>query len=307
MLRRAFLLENGGKMEKYIAIDVGGTAIKYGLVNAQGEVLESGKCATEAHLGGPSILEKVIHICEKLFSSEVKGIGISTAGMVDIHKGEIFFAGPTIPNYAGTQYKKILEERFSVPCEVENDVNCAGLAEARSGAGRNAKSMVCLTIGTGIGGCIILGNQLLHGHTNSACEIGYMHLAGGQFQNLGATSILSQRAAQLKNEAEELWSGYRVFEEAKKGDQDCQKVIEEMIDVLGQGIANICYVLNPEAIILGGGIMEQGEHLRKRIEDAVKKYLLPALADHTKILVAEHKNHAGLLGAFYHWKHMQNK
>ncbi|MBZ4265788.1 ROK family protein, partial [Streptococcus pneumoniae] len=90
----------------------------------------------------------------------------------DPDKGEIFYAGPQIPNYAGTQFKKEIEGRFGIPCEIENDVNCAGLAEAVSGSGKGAGITLCLTIGTGIGGCLIIDGQIFHGFSNSACEVG---------------------------------------------------------------------------------------------------------------------------------------
>lgn len=294
-------------MKKFVGIDVGGTAIKYALLNEQGEILRSGKRDTEAHLGGAAIQQKVIEIVELYVEENIQGICISTAGMVDIEKGEIFFSGPTIPHYAGTKYKEVLEQKFSVPCEVENDVNSAGLAEAVSGAGKESDAVLCLTIGTGIGGCFVYRKEVFHGCSNSACEIGYLHMDKGNFQELGATSVLSKKVAEKKQESIQEWNGLRIFEEAKKGDIDCVNAIEDLVDVLGKGIANICYVLNPEVVVLGGGIMEQGEFLRQKIEKSLKKYLLESVAKHTKLCVAEHKNHAGILGAFYHFQRMQLK
>lgn len=294
-------------MKKFVGIDVGGTAIKYALLNEKGEILTSGKRDTEAHLGGAAIQQKVVEIVELYKEENVQGICISTAGMVDIEKGEIFFSGPTIPHYAGTKYKEVLEQKFSVPCEVENDVNSAGLAEAVSGAGKDSHSVLCLTIGTGIGGCFVYQKEVFHGYSNSACEIGYLHMEKGNFQELGATSVLSKKVAEKKQESIALWNGLRIFEEAKKGDVDCISAIEDLVDVLGKGIANLCYVLNPEVVVLGGGIMEQGEFLRQKIEKSLKQYLLESVAKHTKLCVAEHKNHAGILGAFYHFQRMQEK
>lgn len=124
-------------MGKYIAIDIGGTNIKYGLIDDTDTLLEAHEIPTEAHKGGPEILRKVKGIVASyLEQTSVAGICISSAGMVDPDKGEIFYAGPQIPNYAGTQFKKVVEETFAVPCEIENDVNCAGLAEVMSGSGK---------------------------------------------------------------------------------------------------------------------------------------------------------------------------
>ena len=126
-------------------------------------------------------------------------------------------------------------------------------------------------------------------------------MLGSDFQTLGAAGILTKKAAQWKNEEEEIWDGYHIFEEAGKGDELCIRAIDEMCDVLGMGIANICYVVNPEVVVLGGGIMAREEFLKNRIETAVKKYLIPSIASNTRIAFAKHRNDAGMLGAFYHF------
>ena len=209
--------------------------------------------------------------------------------MVDTERGSIFYSAPLIPDYAGTEFKKTLEEKFHIPCEVENDVNCAGLAEYSSGAAKGCKVVLMLTIGTGIGGCIVLDGKVFHGFSNSACEVGYMHMDDSDFQTLGAASILSKKVSQWKGEPEEKWDGYRIFEEAKKGDMICNRAIDQMIEILGKGIANICYVINPEVVVLGGGIMAQEEFLRGKIQDAVKKYLISSIEEHTKIVRSEER------------------
>ena len=291
-------------MKKYISIDIGGTAIKYGLIGENAEIILKESIKTEAEKGGPEILRKIIGIVEDLINrtqEKISGICISTAGMVDTKKGSIFYSAPLIPNYAGTQFKKTLEEKFRIPCEVENDVNCAGLAECRSGAAKGSSVALILTIGTGIGGCIVLDGKVFHGFSNSACEVGYMHMGNSDFQTLGAASILTKKVAEWKGEPQEKWDGYHIFEEAKKGDKICLLAIDEMTDILGKGIANICYVINPEIVVLGGGIMAQEEFLKERIEGALKKYLVSSIEKHTKITFAKHQNDAGMLGAFYHF------
>lgn len=289
-------------MKKYVCIDIGGTAMKYGLIADEGKILCKYEQKTEAGKGGPAILEKTLRIVENFRrTEEIEGICISTAGMVDIEKGEIFYSAPLIPDYAGTKFKETMEARFQVPCEVENDVNCAGLAEYAAGASKGSRVAVMLTIGTGIGGSIIINGEVFHGYSGSACEVGYMHMAESDFQTLGAASILTKKVAQWKQEPEELWSGYHIFEEAKRGDALCNRAIDEMVDVLGQGIANICYVVNPEVVVLGGGIMAQKEFLKAKIEHAVEKYLVSGIAKHTRIAFAQFGNDAGMLGAFYHF------
>lgn len=294
-------------MKKYISIDIGGTAIKYGLMNENGEILTSSEMKTEAYKGGPAILEKVVGIVENYRKdAKISGVCISTAGMVDIEKGEIFYSAPLIPNYTGTKFKSIIEEKFGIPCEVENDVNCAGLAEHISGAAKDSKVSLMLTIGTGIGGCAVIDGKVFRGFSGSACEVGYMHMYGSDFQTLGAASILTRKVAEWKNELETEWNGKRIFERAKRGDELCMRAIDEMVDVLGQGISNICYVLNPEVVVLGGGIMAQETYLREKIERALDKWLVPAIRSKTRLEFAKHRNYAGMIGAFYHFKQMQN-
>ncbi|MGN0336640.1 MAG: ROK family protein [Lachnospiraceae bacterium] len=295
-------------MKKYISIDIGGTAIKYGVINENAEILSRGERATEAYRGGASVLAKAMDIASELAGThEISGICISTAGMVDTKKGEIFYSAPLIPDYAGTGFKEAMEKAYGIPCEVENDVNCAGLAEYISGAAKGSGIALMLTIGTGIGGCIVAGGEVFHGFSNSACEVGYMHMDGSDFQTLGAASSMTKKVAEWKREPAEMWNGYRIFEEAKTGDEICNRAINEMADVLGKGIANICYVINPEVVVLGGGIMAQEEFLREKIESALAKYLVPSIAANTRIEFAKHKNDAGMLGAFYHFMGRQQE
>ena len=289
-------------MERYVSIDIGGTAIKYGVLDGDGEMVCRSEMRTESYKGGMSILAKAVGIVEQYSETEaVDGICISTAGMVDTKSGMIFHSAPLIPHYSGTRFKETMERKFRVPCEVENDVNCAGLAESVSGASKGSSSSLMLTVGTGIGGCAIIDGRVFRGFSNSACEVGYMHMAGSDFQTLGAASILSRKVAEWKNEPTEKWNGRRIFREAQKGDSLCIRAIDEMTDVLGQGIANICYVLNPEVVVLGGGIMSQEEYLGDRVWKAVEKYLIPSIASRTRLAFAKHRNDAGMLGAFYHF------
>lgn len=291
-------------MKEYICIDIGGTSIKYGMVREDGSFLTTGEMPTEAmQYGGPGIMEKAKKIVET-YQAEYRpeGICVSTAGMVDCENGKITYASPLIPDYTGTEIKKTLEELYGIPCEVENDVNCAGLAEHFAGAARGSRISVCLTIGTGIGGAILIDGKVFHGFSGSGCEVGYMHLPGGEFQDLGASSILVKKVASYKNTDPEEINGKYVFEQAKQGDEDCIRAIREMCEVLGMGIANICYVVNPEVVVLGGGIMVQKEYLKDLLRDSLDKYLLPSVAQHTRLEFAQNQNQAGMLGAYYNFR-----
>lgn len=287
----------------YLAIDIGGTAIKYGLISNDGQITESYELPTQAGKGGPAILEKVLKIVSEYHTkNKLAGVGISTAGMVNCETGEIFYASPLIPQYIGINYKTAIETQFAIPCEVENDVNCAGLAESVFGAARGSHSAVVITVGTGIGGCLIVNNKVYHGFSNSACEIGYMYVDGDtRYERQGATSVMVEMVAEAKGESTAHWNGKKIFAAAKEGDADCIEAIDQMITVLVKGIANICYVVNPEMVVLGGGIMAQKEYLEPRINAALDKYMVSSLRQHTKLAFAQLKNQAGMLGAWYNF------
>lgn len=295
-------------MKTYVAIDIGGTMIKYGLISEEGHILEKHMMATEAEQGGPGIMSKVMTIIDYFNANHtLSGICLSSAGMVNPDKGEIFFSGPTIPNYAGTQFKSVLEQKYRIPCEIENDVNCAGLAEVVSGSAKRSKVTLCLTIGTGIGGCLLTESDVFHGYSNSACEIGYLPMGEANFQELASTTTLVRSVAEAHSENVSDWNGYRVFEEAKKGNSICITEIDRMVDYLGRGIATICYVVNPQTVVLGGGIMGQKEYLKEKIEESINRHLLSSLAEKTTLVFAHYENDAGMLGAFYHFMNIHRE
>lgn len=322
-------------MEKrYFALDIGGTKTKYALLGEKGEILSTYEKDTEAQRGGSFILENVKGEIRRVLAelkgnppegaqadtkgdakaertTEAKtepllsGICISTAGMVDEIKGEIIHAGPQIPEYKGCKWKEEIERRFSIPCEVENDVKCAGLGEYSFGSGKGTSSMLCLTIGTGIGGSFILNGEVYHGTSHSAMEIGYMQIPGGMFQRMASTSALVKRVASRKGEPEELWNGKRIFEEVAKEDKICLEELDRLCDALSIGLSNLCYAFNPECIVLGGGIMEQKEILLPKIWGHLQEHLVPIVAENTRLLAASLGNRAGLLGAYVHFHNRQ--
>lgn len=291
-------------MNTYLCLDIGGTSVKYGIYQEQNGFLTDGSFPTQAWLGGPSIITRVLDQCRILIKRypNICGICISTAGMVNCDTGSITYASSLIPEYTGTPLKDIFEKEFSLPTEVENDVNCAGLAEYHSGAAKGCSSCLCLTIGTGIGGSFILNGSVFRGYHGSACEVGYMHLPDGAFQDLASTSALVKSISLKKGIPASHLTGKAIFDMAKAGDPDCITGIETMVAYLGMGIANICYVLNPEMVVLGGGIMVQKDYLYDKIRASLDNYLLPSVAQHTRLHFAQNENRAGMIGAYYHFR-----
>ncbi|WP_084157464.1 ROK family protein [Oceanobacillus manasiensis] len=285
-------------MRKFLAFDIGGSLIKYGVVTEKGTFHEKNEVNTEAHLGGPEVLNKVKKIGEELILTyDISGICISTAGQVDSKKGEILYASPIIPNYTGTNVKKELENHFNLPVEVENDVNCVGLAESWIGKGKDAKSMFCLTIGTGIGGSYIIDNKLHTGHSYSGGEIGYIPIEGSQFQELASTKTLIQNVAKQKEMPEKTLDGKKIFKLAMEGDEICKNEIERLVYYLSKGIATITYMMNPEVIVIGGGITNQMDYLYPRIMKQLEIDIMPSILNQTKIEIAGNLNDAGVIGA----------
>lgn len=294
-------------MKNYITIDIGGTAIKHGVINENEEFVTTSTIDSHAYKGGLHLVELVKNIITQYIKEyDISAVSISTAGMVDIKKGEIIYSGKQIPNYIGTNWKKIIKDNFKLECEIDNDVNCAGLAEATSGAGKNKQAVVCLTIGTGIGACFVQNGYVYHGHSYSGFEVGYMKLQKGDFQDIASTTALIEIFKQKKPDFKKALNGKVIFELAKNGDEIAISAIDELIDNMCLGIANICYTVNPDIVILGGGIMEQKEYMLPKIEKNLQQYLIKNIYDNTKIDTAYHKNSAGMLGAYYHLKNMQH-
>jgi len=292
----------------YICIDIGGTSIKYGVLSEKGEIFIDGTVSTKVTEKENFILSDVKKLVRNILDEygnyEIEGICVSTAGVVNPEKGEIAYAGPTIPKYTGTKIKEELEKEFSISCEVENDVNCAGLGEYWKGAGKGSKSMVCLTIGTGIGGSVILDGKLLNGIGYTAGEIGYMDVNGSYIQNIASSKYLVEKVQKEKVEKEGITdaiTGVDIFELAKKGDEICIAGINEIISNLAVGVRNIIYLLNPEVIVIGGGITAQKEYLEEKIRKEVNDGMISDMFRKTRIELAQQGNQAGLLGALYNF------
>ena len=289
-------------MKQYICIDIGGTAIKYGVVQSGEipEIIRTDSCKTPEN--GTKILQKVFDIIEALKRNcgQTEAVCISSAGIVNSEEGCILEANDDlIPGYTGTKIADRVKEKFGIPCFVENDVNCAAMAEYYAGAAKGYQSMLMLTIGTGIGGAFIAGGKLLKGHTYSACEVGYMNMEEGTFEEIAATSALVARTAKRLHKTADAISGKWIFEQAQDGNEVCIEEIDRMCDILAKGISNICYVLNPEIVLLGGGISAQTDWLKPRIEMGMEKYLIPVIRKKTKLDFAKFKNQAGMIGAYY--------
>ena len=293
--------------KKYISIDIGGTAIKHGLLSSEGSILSHGETPSEANLGATHLLERVAQIVEGYIAEEsIGGICISTAGVVDPETGTIIHANSNIPGYSGTGVKAYFEKRFNLPTEVENDARAAGLSEACVGAAKDASVAVCITIGTGVGGAVIVDKQVFHGAGNFAGEIGYMGMFDSDFERSGSTTALVDSVAKAKGLNAADLDGIAVFEMAKQGDSDANMAIEELCRKIAYGIANIAYVVNPDIVVLSGGVVKQWPLLYPLIKEKLALYLVPRMLDALKLEAAVNGNKAGMLGAFWHFNNKRS-
>lgn len=288
----------------YICIDIGGTDIKYGVMDAAGEFAVHGTLPTEAKTyGGPGIVRKVSDLVRETCGTyDVRGVAISTAGMVDPATGEIVYAlEESIPQYRGVNWKAIMRENFDLPASVENDVNCAALGELWKGAGRGASSLFAMTVGTSIGGCLIMDGRVVHGVSRSAGEIAYMRVPGGRLHERCSAAGLVSAVCCANGLPSGSIDGRFVFDLLAKGDPAAQEEVALLIDSLADAITNVVCVVNPERIVLGGGIMAQEAVLRPLLEAALRDRLPPIVDEATTIAFAATQNNAGMLGALYHF------
>ncbi|WP_338939262.1 ROK family protein [Fusobacterium nucleatum] len=279
-----------------LAIDIGGTMIKYGLVSSDGKILSTNKIKTEASKGLNNILNKIDNIFKGYKEDNPVGIAVSGTGQINGMIGKVIGGNPIIPNWIGTNLVKILEEKYNLPAVLENDVNCVALGEKWIGAGKDLSNFICLTIGTGIGGGIILNNQLFRGENFVAGEFGHTLIKKGEFEQFASTTALIRL---VKEKTGKILNGKEIFDLEKKEIVEYQEVISEWIENLTDGLSSIVYCFNPANIILGGGVIEQGEPLINRIKNSLFKKIGLQFKEKLNIIQAKLGNNAGMIGASY--------
>lgn len=289
-------------MKVYSALDIGGTAVKWGVVREDGTILESGQFPTRAEKGPECWMRDVVSAVGAMKGKySLSGLCVSSTAMIDSGRGKVFFSLPQVPSYTGFEVKKYLERETGLVTEVENDVNCVALCESISGAGKGYSSVLSLAVGTGIGGGFTLGGKLLRGNTFSFCEAGYIRVEGGTLETMGSTTALSRRIEKMKNDPPFSWNGLRAVEEARRGDKDALEALSIMTGAIAEGMVSLSYILNPAVIVLGGGIMKNSE-LVDCIRDKYRSMINPLIGDRTEVVKAHYDNEAGLLGAYYHFR-----
>lgn len=284
---------------KIIGIDIGGTTIKADLYDEFGTSLNHFKeieTIIDYDLGTNQILNQVCDLIgEYTLNHSIDGVGISTAGVVNANTGEIIYAGYTIPGYIGVNFTSEMEKRFGLSTFVENDVNCAALGELWKGQAKDKKNVVMVTIGTGIGGSIIVNGQIVNGFNYTAGEVGYIPVGNSDWQSKASTTALIhlyQKKSLKTNQ-----TGRTFFTDLSSGDKVAKETFEIFVENLTKGLLTISYLLNPEILILGGGILAKKDILLPEIQSSLAKNAMDNRFLPKNVVAATLGNEAGRIGA----------
>ena len=284
---------------KIIGIDIGGTTIKADLYDEFGTSLNHFKeieTIIDYDLGTNQILNQVCDLIgEYILNYSIDGVGISTAGVVNANTGEIIYAGYTIPGYIGVNFTSEIEKRFGLSTFVENDVNCAALGELWKGQAKDKKNVVMVTIGTGIGGSIIVNGQIVNGFNYTAGEVGYIPVGNSDWQSKASTTALIhlyQKKSLKTNQ-----TGRTFFTDLSSGDKVAKETFEIFVENLTKGLLTISYLLNPEILILGGGILAKKDILLPEIQSSLAKNAMDNRFLPNNVVAATLGNEAGRIGA----------
>lgn len=289
---------------KFLGIDIGGTNIKYGIFNEFGfeDISQMGEIKT-INTNLDKLLDLIVDIIKRF--SNIDGVGLSIPGRLNGKTGDVF-AGGAIPIIAGINIKKILQERLGIIVAVENDANCCALAEKCIGNGIDTENFICVTIGTGIGGGIIINNRLFSGSRFFAGEFGHMMFNSDEEEIKNykpasyycSTSSLVRQVAERTNMNEEGLNGKIIFEMTEKCNQDVIDIYEKWVRNLSIVIANLGFAFDPDKILIGGGVSSV-----KKIINDVRKHVasINIYSARWKIDNCAYFNNSGKIGAVYNY------
>lgn len=307
------------------SIDLGGTAIKLAIIDKNGNLIDLWQIPTNIAEKGKHIIDEIYEEFEKVLKllqvnkEEFLGVGMGAPGPI-LSNGVMKRA--TNIGWENYPLKEKLENRFQLPAFVQNDANCAALGEMWQGAGKNLENLVCVTLGTGVGGGVIANGEIVSGTTGGGGEIGHITVQheNGSYCNCGkygcietiasATGIVRLAMEKIENAKEDnaltrlfekngAISSEDVFKLAEKQDPICLDIVNEVTFYLGQVLGNLSSVLNPDAFIIGGGVSNAGDTLLNPLKKYYEQFAFPATRNDTKIMRATLGNKAGVYGAAY--------
>lgn len=280
-------------MKKFVAIDIGGTTIKFGVVSGR-EIIKKSVLV----LGGRHPLEIIAEQLDSMIRdwNEFSAIAVSSAGRIDSERGVVLYASPNIPNWTGTPLAKILSERYKTPCFVLNDARAAALGEARI---RNVDNLVMLTIGTGLGGGIIVNGKLIHGVHYEAGEIGHTILKpNGRSCNCGKRGCAEQYISmRVLHRYSGIKDRRQLLEMFQKQEERVIKAVERMCEDLAVLVDKLFLTLDPNLVVIGGGFSELGPYALEILRKKAEPYASRSLYNTSQIELSMLKNEAGIIGA----------
>ncbi len=315
--------------KKYsIGIDLGGTNLRAALVDSQWRIKERIALATSGIR--EEVLRQVIEVIEKLKKEEdIIGIGIGSPGNIDVGEGIIYDA-PNIEGWNDVPLKSYVEGKMGLPTFIDNDANVMALAESRLGAGVGAKNIICLTLGTGVGGALIINGKLYHGATLTAGEIGHIPVnMSGPLCNCGGRGCLERYVGNrfiVERARERIESGEKslivelvggdlgkvtpelISQAALKGDKLAKEIWNEVGRYIGVALAGLVNLLNPEIVIIGGGVANARSLVFDPIRQTIKERAMRMPAKMVRVVQAKLGGDAGMIGAgILVWEKMDMK
>lgn len=302
-----------------LAIDIGGTKLAAGIVDAAGSILARGEVPTVAAEGPERVLDRIVRLAEgvkavpRVSAGAIRRIGIGCAGPVDRQAG-LILNPPNLPGWVCVPLVEHIERALGLPAVLENDANAAALGEFRYGAGKGANSLVYLTVSTGIGSGIILDGKIWHGVKDGAGEVGHMTLlpdgpicgcgsrgclealaSGPSIARRAREALATERPSRLREAGD--FTAADVVRLAREGDALAAEVWEETVRYLGLGVAAIVTILAPERVVIGGGVTQAGDLLFEGLRREVRRRVKLVAVESVAILPAALGPDVGILGA----------
>ena len=314
---------DSGRQDLYLGIDVGGTKAVVVVAHDEGDILAESRLEHWTRGGWREDLRTLSAECERLVASagidkrRIAALGVSSPGPLSVREGRVIET-PNLEGWRDVPIVAHLSEALGVPVRLDNDANAATYGEWWLGAGRSVNNLVGVTLGTGIGGGVVLNGEIYHGASDAAAEIGHMTInstgrkckcgnygcleayASGPAIALraiegleaGAESILTQMAPHLEDITAET-----VFEAVVTGDRYASEVVSDTAKFLGTGVANVINLLNPEMVVIAGGVTKAGEHLMVPLRAEVRLRAFKVAEEACRIVPAQLRTTAGVIGA----------
>lgn len=298
--------------QKYaVGIDLGGTFVKYALVSESGEISFDGKLPVGGTATRKDILDTIQESIQLVVDNAsekgllLKGIGIGSPGVID--NGVVLGGAENLDGWVNIDLRSIFSDKFGMPVFVDNDANVMGLGEVDFGAARNCTDVIFITVGTGIGGAMVINGQLYGGYKNRGGELGHITIqhdgiecsCGGRgcLEVYASTSALIQQYADKTGKDVNNIDGYYIVQKFKDNEPEAIICLKDHTDYLGHGIAGFINIFAPQKVVIGGGISEAGQFYIDMIKESAFSYAMPDCAANTDVVSASLGNNAGCLGA----------